>query len=197
MVPDKFNMVDMEGIDILASQGEIILGLYNKLVESIAQCRYQCLYNWYFDSVLIPPTYVEAVVDPVTENILINTGIYVTPGDVIMIASPDAGKFILWKVVNVTGYRSFSTAVDFRNAYLSELLNNYNNISIRCLFRNNTSNTRAAIDYCYAKFNDNNVSTQAENGHRVGGLFADAYGADVYSEAQIYIYYSVLDTESI
>ena len=61
MVPDKFNMVDMEGIDIITSQGEEIPGLYQKLVESIAQCRYQCLYNWKFDGILIPPTYVEMV----------------------------------------------------------------------------------------------------------------------------------------
>lgn len=62
MVPDKFNMVDMEGIDILFSYGDTIPGLYQKLVESITQCRYQCLYHWYFDGILIPPTYVEMVV---------------------------------------------------------------------------------------------------------------------------------------
>ena len=63
MVPDKFNMVDMGGIDLVMAQGEEIPGLYERLVESITQCRYQCLYNWMFDGVIIPPTYVELEVD--------------------------------------------------------------------------------------------------------------------------------------
>lgn len=61
MIPDKFNMVDMGGIDIVECQGVAIEGLYDKLVESITQCRYQCLYNWKFDGIIIPPTYVEMV----------------------------------------------------------------------------------------------------------------------------------------
>lgn len=105
------------------------------------------------------------------------------------------GQFTLWKVINVAANRSFDTAVAFRNAYLTGLTDNYNNISIRCLFRNNTTNTRAAIDYTYSKFNDNDVSTTAESGHRVGGTFYSTYGANVYAGSQIYIYYAVLDTE--
>ena len=93
MVPDKFNMVDMEGIDIVFSYEYIIHGLYQKLVESIAQCRYQCLYNWYFDGVLIPPSYVEMTVDPDNGNLLINTGIHVTPQDVIVIDAIPEGNF--------------------------------------------------------------------------------------------------------
>ena len=49
MVPDKFNMVDMGDIDLIESQGQAVDGLYQKLVESIALCRYQCLYNWKFN----------------------------------------------------------------------------------------------------------------------------------------------------
>ena len=85
MVPDKFNMVDMEGIDIITSQGEVVEGLYQKLVESIAQCRYQCLYNWKFDGILIPPTYVE--MDIVDDVVWINEGVSVDEEDVIRIYS--------------------------------------------------------------------------------------------------------------
>jgi len=85
MVPDKFNMVDMEGIDIIESQGEAVEGLYQKLVESIAQCRYQCLYNWKFDGILIPPTYVE--MDIVDDVVRINEGVSVDEEDVIRIYS--------------------------------------------------------------------------------------------------------------
>lgn len=84
MVPDKFNMVDMGGIDLILNQDDEIPGLYQKLVESIAQCRYQCLYNWKSDGVNIPPTYVELVVDPNNGNVLINSGVYVTPEDVLV-----------------------------------------------------------------------------------------------------------------
>lgn len=85
MVPDKFNMVDMEGIDIIESQGVEVPGLYQKLVESIAQCRYQCLYNWKFDGILIPPTYVEMVVTD--EEVSINGGVSVDLDDVVHIES--------------------------------------------------------------------------------------------------------------
>lgn len=85
MVPDKFNMVDMEGIDLIESQGVEVPGLYQKLVESIAQCRYQCLYNWKFDGILIPPTYVEMVATD--EEVTINGGVSVDLDDVIHIHS--------------------------------------------------------------------------------------------------------------
>ena len=85
MVPDKFNMVDMEGIDLIESQGAEVPGLYQKLVESIAQCRYQCLYNWKFDGILIPPTYVEMVATD--EEVTINGGVSVDLDDVVHIDS--------------------------------------------------------------------------------------------------------------
>ena len=85
MVPDKFNMVDMEGIDLIESQGVKVPGLYEKLVESIAQCRYQCLYNWKFDGILIPPTYVEMVATD--ESVSINGGVSVDLDDIIHIES--------------------------------------------------------------------------------------------------------------
>lgn len=85
MVPDKFNMVDMEGIDLIESQGVEVPGLYEKLVESIAQCRYQCLYNWKFDGMLIPPTYVEMVATD--ESVSINGGVSVDSEDVVHIES--------------------------------------------------------------------------------------------------------------
>lgn len=85
MVPDKFNMVDMEGIDLIESQGVEVPGLYEKLVESIAQCRYQCLYNWKFDGILIPPTYVEMTATD--ESVSINGGVSVDVDDVVHIRS--------------------------------------------------------------------------------------------------------------
>lgn len=86
MVPDKFNMVDMGGIDLIMMQGEEVPGLYTRLVESIARCRYQCLYNWLFDGVIIPPTYVELRTGD-EDEVIINEGVTVTDDDVIHIYS--------------------------------------------------------------------------------------------------------------
>ena len=90
MVPDKFNMVDMDGIDLIMAQGEEVPGLYNRLMESIAQCRYQCLYNWFFDGVVIPPSYVEMEVNE-DDEVAINEGVTVSSDDVIHIYSVEPG----------------------------------------------------------------------------------------------------------
>lgn len=83
MVPDKFNMVNMGGVDILLEGGTEVPGLYQRLVESIAQCRYQCLYDWLFDGIQIPPTYVQLEVDDETGYVYINDGIWVTDEDIL------------------------------------------------------------------------------------------------------------------
>lgn len=85
MVPDKFNMVDMGGIDLIESQGVAVEGLYQKLVESIALCRYQCLYNWNFNGILIPPSYVE--MENREDGVWINEGVMVDEEDVVHIYS--------------------------------------------------------------------------------------------------------------
>lgn len=85
MVQDKFNMVDMEGIDLIESQGLAVTGLYQKLVDSTAQCRYQCLYNWKFDGIIIPPSYVEMELRE--GEVWINEGVSVDEEDVIHIYS--------------------------------------------------------------------------------------------------------------
>ena len=101
MVPDKFNMVDMEGIDLLFSYGDIIPGLYQKLVESITPCRYQCLYNWYFVGVLIPPTYVEMTVNQDTNDVWINDGVFVTSDDCMLLHLPSL-ETVSGSIVNIT-----------------------------------------------------------------------------------------------
>lgn len=89
MVPDKFNMVDLGGIDLIMMQGEAVPGLYEKLMAAISNCRYQCLYNWIFDGVLIPPTYVQ--LEDVDDEVFLNEGVSVTSDDVIHIYSVEPG----------------------------------------------------------------------------------------------------------
>lgn len=85
MVPDKFNMVDMGGIDLIMMQGEAVPGLYDKLMDAISNCQYQCLYHWMFDSVLIPPTYVQ--LEDIDGEVYLNEGVSVTSDNVIHIYS--------------------------------------------------------------------------------------------------------------
>lgn len=85
MVPDKFNMVDMGGIDLIMMQGESVPGLHDKLMAAISSCRYQCLYNWLFDGILIPPTYVQ--LEDIDGEVFLNEGVSVTSDDVIHIYS--------------------------------------------------------------------------------------------------------------
>lgn len=89
MVPDKFNMVDLGGIDLIMMQGEAVPGLYEKLMAAISNCQYQCLYNWMFDGVLIPPTYVQLT--DVEGEVFLNEGVSVTSDDVIHIYSVEPG----------------------------------------------------------------------------------------------------------
>ena len=102
MVPDKFNMVDMGGIDLIMVQGEEVPGLYNRLVESIARCHYQCLYNWFFDGIVIPPTYVIMEVNE-DDEVVINEGVVVTDDDVIHIYSLEIPPEIIPLLVEENG----------------------------------------------------------------------------------------------
>ena len=112
-------MVDMEGIDLLAVQGEIIPGLYNKLVESIALCRYQCVYNWSFNSILIPPTYVE--MEEREDGVWINEGVMVDEEDVVHIASiePEPPAPVL-PVIESLSFGSSGTKVNARLSVTDE-----------------------------------------------------------------------------
>lgn len=89
MVPDKFNMVDMGGIDLIMMQGEAVPGLYDRLMAAISNCQYQCLYNWLFDGVLIPPSYVQLT--DIDGEVYLNEGVSVSSDDVIHIYSVEPG----------------------------------------------------------------------------------------------------------
>lgn len=107
---DRFNMISMDGIDIVESQGVEAKGLYNRLVEGIAICKYQILYNWYFAKVPIPPTTVELILD---EGIVsINGVISIGNDDVIHVYSLESTKVINPLEVNNNGTYSAPSGVD-------------------------------------------------------------------------------------
>lgn len=84
-IVDKFNMVDMGGIDIVESQGTAVEGLFTRLLNAIQRCQYQILYNWKFAQIEIVPSPSELLFDG--EKVSINGAITVTEDDVVHIYS--------------------------------------------------------------------------------------------------------------
>ena len=82
---DKFNIVDMGGIDVVKSQGLRVEGLFTRLLNSIQNCKYTLLTNWNFAEIPIVPTYVELVFDD--EEVKINDLISVTSEDIVRVYS--------------------------------------------------------------------------------------------------------------
>lgn len=110
---DRFNMISMDGIDIVESQGVEVKGLYNRLVEGIAICKYQILYNWYFAKVLIPPTTVELILDD--GIVSINSSVSIGSDDVIHVYSLERTTVINPLEVNDNGVYSAPAGVDGYN----------------------------------------------------------------------------------
>lgn len=109
----RFNMISMDGIDIVESQGVEVKGLYNRLVEGIAICKYQILYNWYFAKVLIPPTTVELILDD--GIVSINGFISIGDDDVIHVYSLERAAVINPLEINNNGTYSAPAGVNGYN----------------------------------------------------------------------------------
>lgn len=91
MVPDKFNMVDMGGIDLLASNGQVVDGLYNRLEAAYSPCRICVLYNYSFGTLIITPQY--AFITQAENEIILNGAIHVTNEDVVMLPTISASDY--------------------------------------------------------------------------------------------------------
>lgn len=109
-VSDKFNMVDMGGIDIVKSQGITVDGLFTRLLNAIQQCRYSLLYNWYFAEISIAPTPVELVFDG--EKVIINELISIMSDDAVHVTSLEIPAVIRPLSVGENGIFTPPTGVD-------------------------------------------------------------------------------------
>lgn len=145
MVLDKFNMVDMGGIDLIMAQGEEVPGLYNRLVESIAQCRYQCLYNWLFDGIVIPPTYVTMEVNE-NDEVVINEGIIVTDEDVIHIYSIERPPKIIPLLAEENGVYNVPSGKDGFNPVTVDVPSYTPVINPLSITENGTYNAPVGVD---------------------------------------------------
>lgn len=145
MVPDKFNMVDMGGIDLIMAQGEEIPGLYMRLVESIARCHYQCLYNWFFDGIVIPPTYVIMEVNE-DDEVVINEGVIVTDDDVIHIYSLEIPPKIIPLLVEENGVYNVPAGKDGFNPVTVDVPSYTPVIDPITIIENGTYDAPAGVD---------------------------------------------------
>lgn len=107
---DRFNMISMDGIDIVESQGVKVNGLYSKLVDGMSACRYQILYNWYFANIVIPPTTVELVNDG--DSISINGFISIDSNDIVHVYSLERPPVINPISISQNGEYSAPDGVD-------------------------------------------------------------------------------------
>lgn len=134
-------MISMDGIDIVESQGVEVKGLYNRLVEGIAICKYQILYNWYFAKVPIPPTTVELILDG--GIVSINGFISIGSDDVIHVYSLESATVINPLEISNNGTYSAPTGVDGFNPVTVSVSPNIQ--SLQCS-ENGVYNTPEGID---------------------------------------------------
>lgn len=107
---DKFNMVSLEGIDVVESQGVAVAGLFDKLCSAISRCRYQIIYDWYFAKIPIPPTTVELVL--ADGYVSINGIISIGSNDVVHVYSLERQPVITPLSVTENGEYTASDDVD-------------------------------------------------------------------------------------
>lgn len=183
MVPDKFDMVDMGGIDLIESQGVAVEGLYQRLVESITLCRYQCLYNWKFNGILIPPSYVEMVVRD--GSVWINEGVNVDENDVIHIYSlvPE----IIPLLAEENGVYNAPTGASGFNPVTVEVPSYTPVINPITITENGTYNVPSGVD----GFNPVSVQVQAQEpvletiNVTVNGTYLPSQGVDGFSSVTV------------
>ncbi len=110
MVENKFNLIDFNGIDLATSQGSVIEGLYQTLVDSISNERYPVIYNWKFSEIDIAPSYVELTLD--FDGVKINDLIIVSQEDVLTIPSLTVEPILQSLAVTENGVYTPETGVD-------------------------------------------------------------------------------------
>lgn len=93
---ERFNMVDMGGIDLLESNGSVVPGIYQRITEAVNSCGDAIFYNWLFAGIPIPP-YPQHVLtgDP----IMINGVIEVTSTDQITVHGINPATVVLVALV--------------------------------------------------------------------------------------------------
>lgn len=57
MVPQAYNIVSLDNLDLAEVNGDVVEGIYSELLEAIDACGVLMIANWRFAGIQIPPSY--------------------------------------------------------------------------------------------------------------------------------------------
>lgn len=85
MIPYSYKFVDFGGFDLSEAGGAVVDGIYQRIIDALNRCGELVLYNWYFASIPIAPSY--CTVELRTDYLLVNEIIEVRADDTVWIES--------------------------------------------------------------------------------------------------------------
>jgi len=85
MVPDKFNIVDFGGFDLASQYGEVLPGIYDKIVDAHWNCVYIMCFGLKFGGFDIAPQYMTP--EMFSDHIMLNGIISIDRNDAITVPS--------------------------------------------------------------------------------------------------------------
>lgn len=85
MVPRKFNIVEFDGFDLAGQYGEVIPGIYDKIVDAHWNCVYIMCFGLKFAGFDIAPQYM--IPEMFSDHIMLNGIISIDQNDVITVPS--------------------------------------------------------------------------------------------------------------
>lgn len=85
MIPYPYKFVDFGGTDLSEINGLVVEGIYQRIIDAINRCGEVVLYNWYFASIPIAPSYCSIEVG--TDSIMVNEIIEIRDDDTVWVES--------------------------------------------------------------------------------------------------------------
>lgn len=84
MIPSTYSMINLGGIDLADIVGRTFEGIYNTVLSGLSSTKIEIFYNWYFSSIIIPPSYV-TIDDSVPGVLTVNNSINIYSDDTISV----------------------------------------------------------------------------------------------------------------
>lgn len=85
MIPYSYKFVDFAGTDLSEINGLVVDGIYQRIIDAINRCGEVVLYNWYFASIPIAPSYCSIEVR--TDRLIINDVVEIRDDDTVWVPS--------------------------------------------------------------------------------------------------------------
>lgn len=85
MIPYPYKFVDFAGTDLSEINGLVVEGIYQRIIDALNSCGEVVLYNWYFASIPVAPSYCSIEVR--TDYIMVNEIIEIRDDDTVWVES--------------------------------------------------------------------------------------------------------------